>query len=147
MFVVDLTFDCYQDTTLENAEQAIIRLVNALRFNGQIMGEEFPTVLKDGYFVTRVMCPTDDAMHPLNHSPFVKHSIDKLHDAGLLAPKVKVIGQDIHSNGADSCQAPSSYILYTTYVHTCSPLYCGDDFLPVPLFNIPAIANGDEPVV
>ena len=85
-----------QDTTLENAEQAINRLVNALRFNGQIMGEEFPTVLKDGYFVTRVMCPTDDAMHPLNNSPFVKHSIDKLHDAGLLAPKIKVIGQDIH---------------------------------------------------
>ena len=48
MFVVDLTFDCYQDTTLEQAEQAINRLVNALRFNGQIMGEEFPTVLKDG---------------------------------------------------------------------------------------------------
>ena len=66
MFVVDLTFDCYQDTTLEQAEQAINRLVNALRFNGQIMGEEFPTVLKDGFFITRVMCPTEDAMHPLN---------------------------------------------------------------------------------
>ena len=59
MFVVDLTFDCYQDTTLEQAEQAINRLVNALRFNGQIIGEEFPTVLKDGYFITRVMFPTE----------------------------------------------------------------------------------------
>ncbi len=147
MFVVDLTFDCYQDTTLDNAEQAINRLVNALRFNGQIMGEEFPTVLKDGYFITRVMCPTDDAMHPLNNSPFVKHSIEKLHDAGLLAPKIKVIGQDIHSNGADSCNNPSSYILYTTYVHTCSPLYCGDDVVPVHLYTNPAIANGDYKTV
>ncbi len=103
MFVVDLTFDCYQDTTLEKAEQAINRLVNALRFNGQIMGEEFPTVLKDGYFITRVMCPNEDAMHPLNNSPFVKHSIEQLHSAGLLAPKVKIIGQDIHSNGSDCC--------------------------------------------
>jgi len=143
MFVVDLTFDCYQDTTLELAEQAINRLVNALRFNGQIIGDEFPTVLKDGFFITRVMCPTEDAMHPLNHSPFVKHSIEQLNTAGLLAPKVKVVGQDIHSNGADMCHDPSCYILYTTYVHTCSPLYCGDDFLPVPLFRIPAIANGD----
>ena len=75
MFVVDLTFDCYQDTTLEQAEQAINRLVNALRFNGQIIGEEFPTVLKDGYFITRVMCPTEDAMHPFNNSAFVKHSV------------------------------------------------------------------------
>lgn len=143
MYVVDLTFDCYQDTTLDAAEVAINRVVNALRFNGQIIGEEFPTVLKDGYFVTRVMCPEEDAMHPLNHSPFVKHSIAQLQEAGLLAPKTKVIGQDIHSNGADTCHEPSAYILYTTYVHTCSPLYCGDDFQPVPLYKIPAIANGD----
>ncbi len=143
MFVVDLTFDCYQDTTLEDAEKAIIRLVNAYRFNGQIIGEEFPTVLKDGYFVTRVMCPEEDSLHPLHASPFVKDSLDKLNQVGLLSPKVKVIGQDIHANGSDACQAPSSYILYTTYVHTCSPLYCGDDFLPVPLYKIPALANGD----
>ena len=49
MFVVDLTFDCYQDTTLDDAERAINRVVNALRFNGQIIGDEFPTVLKDGH--------------------------------------------------------------------------------------------------
>jgi len=143
MFVVDLTFDCYQDTTLESAEKAIIRLVNALRFNGQIIGEEFPTVLKDGYFLTRVMCPEQDSLHPLYHSPFVKNSLDKLNDVGLLQPKTKVIGQDIHANGSDTCSESSSYIIYTTYVHTCSPLYCGDDFMPVPLYKIPAIANGD----
>ncbi len=138
MFVVDLTFDCYQDTTLDNAEAAINRVVNALRFNGQIIGEEFPTVLKDGFFITRVMCPEEDSLHPLNHSPFVKHSIGLLQEAGLLAPKVKVIGQDIHSNGADMCHEPSCFILYTTYVHTCSPLYCGDDFQPVPLYKNPS---------
>ncbi|MDE3272373.1 Zn-ribbon-containing protein [Pseudoalteromonas sp. G4] len=143
MYIVDLTFDCYQDTTLEAAEQAIVRLVNALRFNGQIIGEEFPTTLKDGFFITRVMCPEEDALHPLNHSPFVKFSLDKLNEAGLLQPKVKVIGQDIHSNGSDTCTSPSSYILYTTYLHTCSPLYCGDDFMPVPLYKVPAVANGD----
>lgn len=143
MFVADLTFDCYEETTLAAAESAIIRLVNALRFNGQIIGEEFPTVLKDGFFVTRVMCPEQDSLHPLNHSPFVKHSLEKLNEVGLLQPKVKIIGQDIHANGSDCCHEPSSYILYTTYVHTCSPLYCGDDFLPVPLYKIPAIANGD----
>ncbi|TMP85590.1 hypothetical protein CWC05_17510 [Pseudoalteromonas ruthenica] len=143
MFVVDLTFDCYQDTQLSAAEQAINQTVVALRANGQIIGDEFPTVLKEGFFVTRVMCPEEDSLHPLNHSPFVKFAFDKLNDAGLLAPKVKVIGQDIHANSADNCAAPSSYILYTTYLHTCSPLYCGDDFLPVPLYHIPAIANGD----
>ena len=68
MYIVDLTFDCYQDTTLEAAEQAIVRLVNALRFNGQIIGEEFPTTLKDGFFITRVMCPEEDALHPLNQN-------------------------------------------------------------------------------
>jgi predicted nucleic acid-binding Zn ribbon protein len=143
MYVIDLTFDCYKETTLELAEQAIIRLVNALRFNGQIIGEEFPTVLKDGFFVTRVMCPEEDSLHPLNHSPFVKFSLEKLNQVGLLQPKIKVIGQDIHSNGSAQCASSSSYILYTTYLHTCSPLYCGDDFMPVPLYKVPAVANGD----
>ena len=55
MHVIDLTFDCYKETTLELAEQAIIRLINALRFNGQIIGEEFPTVLKDGFFENDVL--------------------------------------------------------------------------------------------
>lgn len=143
MFVVDLIFDCYQDTSLADAEHAIIQLVNAFRFNGQIIGDEFPTVLNEGYFVTRVMCPEKDSLHPLNYSPFVKHSLDKLTEVGLLHPKVKVIGQDIHSNGSDECKESSSYIIYTTYVHTCSPIYCGDDFLPVPLYKLPAISNGD----
>ncbi|MEO2280891.1 Zn-ribbon-containing protein [Pseudoalteromonas pernae] len=143
MFVADLTFDCYQDTQLDTAEQAINQMVVALRANGQIIGDEFPTVLKDGYFLTRIMCPEEDSLHPLNHSPFVKFAINKLNEAGLLAPKVKIVGQDIHANSADNCHEPSSYILYTTYLHTCSPLYCGDDFLPVPLYRIPAIANGD----
>ena len=118
-------------------------MVVALRANGQIIGDDFPTVLKDGYFQTRIMCPEEDSLHPLNHSPFVKFAINKLNEAGLLAPKVKIVGQDIHANSADDCHQPSSYILYTTYRHTCSPLYCGDDFLPVPLYKIPAIANGD----
>lgn len=143
MFVADLEFDCYQNTSLEEAERAINQVVVALRANGQIIGDEFPTVLKEGYFVTRVMSPEQDSLHPLHHSPFVKYAVDKLNDAGLLAPKVKVIGQDIHANSADACSEPSSYILYTTYVHTCSPLYCGDDFLPVPLYRIPPLANGD----
>ena len=117
MFVVDLTFDCYQDTTLDDAERAINRVVNALRFNGQIIGDEFPTVLKDGYFITRVMCPLEDALHPLNHSPFVKKAIELLQDAGLLAPKVKVIGQDIHANGADLMRR--SVFLYLIY-HLCT---------------------------
>ncbi|MEL0606572.1 DUF2310 family Zn-ribbon-containing protein, partial [Pseudoalteromonas undina] len=72
-----------------------------------------------GYFITRGMCQTDDAMLRLNYSTFVKHSIEKLLSAGLLAPKIKVIGQDILSNGADTCKSPSIYILFTTYVHTC----------------------------
>lgn len=143
MYVVDLSFDCYQDTTIAKAEEAIVTLVNALRFNGQIMGEEFPTVLKDGYFVTRVMCPEADSLHPLHHSAFVKFALNKLNDAGLLQPKVKVIGQDIHSHECDPCAESPFYILYTTYLHTCSPLYCGEHFMPVPLYRVPPIANGD----
>ena len=35
-------------------------------------------------------------------------------------------------------------LLYTSFLHTCSPLRCGDHFAPIPLYRLPAVANGDH---
>jgi predicted nucleic acid-binding Zn ribbon protein len=143
MIVAELTFECYRDTTISAVEQAINPLIDSYYFNGQIIGREFPTVIKDGYFVTRVVCPQTDSLQPRNNSEIVDFYCDKLSDAGLKQPTLKIQGMDINSDSSDECEKPSWQILYTTFVHSCSPLRCGDHFSPIPLYTLPPIANGD----
>ncbi|GAA3536265.1 Zn-ribbon-containing protein [Zobellella aerophila] len=144
MWVCELTFDCYQDIQLADAEQAVRRLLDALRYNGQILGREFPTSIHQGWLTSRVVCPERDSLHPRHHSRQVELAIEQLQQVGLLAPKLQVRGQDLNSDTTDDCTSPGWQLLYTTYLHTCSPLRCGKHFSPIPLYKIPAVANGDH---
>ena len=47
---------------------------------------EFPTSMHEGYFVSRVVCPEQDSLHPDNQSEQVKLAEQQLNQAGLLAP-------------------------------------------------------------
>ena len=42
---------------------------------------------------------------------------------------------------------PNWQVLYTTYVHTCSPLRDGDNLLPIPLYRNSPTFNGDHKAV
>jgi predicted nucleic acid-binding Zn ribbon protein len=144
MYQAQLSFECFQDTTISTAERAILAVIDTLRYSGQIIGREFPTTLDEAAFHTRVICPATDSLHSKYHSPQVKNAMDELAHAGLLRPKVKTLGRDLHSDESDACESPSWQILYTSYIHSCSPLRCGEHFLPRPLYRIPAVANGDQ---
>lgn len=142
MILTRLIFECFQDTTLTAAERAISGLITELKYNGQIIGNEFPCLLKDGHFVTQALCPTEDALMHSNNNKAVNRALNALIDAGLLKPKVDVLGQELHSDMSDPEHTPSWQILYTSYVQTCSPLRCGEHFAPIPLYHQPKLANG-----
>lgn len=144
MYQAQLSFECFQDTTMSAAERAILAVIDTLRYNGQIIGREFPTCLDEGAFHTRVVCPALDALHPKFFSPQIKHAMNDLAEAGLLRPKVKQLGRDLFSDESAPEHQPSWQVLYTNYLQSCSPLRCGDHFLPIPLYRIPAVANGDQ---
>ncbi|GEA49336.1 Zn-ribbon-containing protein [Vibrio inusitatus NBRC 102082] len=144
MFVCELQFECYDNTTFTAVEKSINGLMEALRFNGQVLGREFPLAIDGATFNLRCVCPEKDSLHPKNHSDFVRFSMVKLSEAGLLAPKLRVLGQDLNSEETCTEDAPSWQILYTTYVHTCSPLRSGDSFMPIPLYRNPPTLNGDH---
>lgn len=144
MWVCELNFDCYQDIELAQAEPAIRQFIDALRYNGQILGREFPTSMHQGWLSARVVCPEKDSLHPRYHSRQVTLAIEQLHQAGLTSPKVQLRGQDLNSDTTDHCEQRRWQLLYTTYLHSCSPLRCGDHFTPVPLYRIPPVANGDS---
>lgn len=142
MILAKLTFECFEDTTITAVERAIASLITELKYNGQIIGNEFPCLLKDGYFVTQALCPTEDSLSYVNNNKAVNNAISELNKSGILQPKIDVLGQEIHSDMSDHEHTPSWQVLYTSYVQTCSPLRCGEHFAPIPLFRQPALANG-----
>ena len=148
MYILELTFECYRDTSLGEAERAIVHYLDMLRYQGQILGREFPTSMHEGYFVSRVVCPEQDSLHPDNQSELVALAEQGLHQAGLLAPKLHLQGADLLSDSTAPCaeqgERPSWMLLYTSFLHSCSPLRCGDHFAPIPLYRLPAVANGDH---
>ena len=144
MFLVKLQFDCFENTTISAVDRAVNGVMEALRYNGQVLGREFPIVLHDGVFQIRCVCPDEDSLHPRYHSPAVKAAFALLTDAGLLSPKVTLLGRDINSEDAADCEVPTWQVLYTTYVHTCSPLRSGDSLLPIPLHRLEATGEVDH---
>ncbi|MGV3003073.1 Zn-ribbon-containing protein [Vibrio sp. E150_018] len=147
MYVVELRFECFDNTTIDAVEKAINGLFDALRYNGQILGREFPIIIGDGEFRARLICPEANSLHADYHSDYVKVCLQRLTEAKVLAPKVKVLGQDLNSEQTvsfDEQNTPSWQVLYTTFVHSCSPLRCGDTFRPIPLYHNPPTLNGDH---
>lgn len=86
-------------------------------------------------------------MHPKYHSDFVNVCIERLAEACLLAPKARLLGRDLNSEQAAEETTPEWQVLYTTYVHTCSPLRSGESLLPIPLYRNGPTLNGDHKAV
>nr|WP_086939088.1 Zn-ribbon-containing protein [Thaumasiovibrio occultus] len=147
MYVCELHFELFDNSTLTEVERSIASVMDALRYNGQVLGREFPVIIGEGVFSVRAVIPETDSLHPDYHSPQVAQTIKQLSQVGLLAPKVKVLGRDLNSDMTSPTERPSWMVLYTSYVHTCSPLKCGDELLPIPLYHIPATFNGDHKAV
>lgn len=144
MFVVELQFECFDNTTVTAVDKAINGLMDALRYNGQVLGREFPIVMGEGEFFVRVVCPEKESLHPKYHSDFVNVCFERLSEASLLKPKMRLLGRDINSEQAAEPGKPNWQVLYTTYVHTCSPLRDGDSLLPIPLYRNSPTFNGDH---
>ncbi|WP_026970318.1 Zn-ribbon-containing protein [Aliagarivorans marinus] len=144
MYQVELVFECFRDTTISAAERAINHLLNCWRYNGQVLGRELPLILNQAQFECRLICPEQESLHPQFNSPQVNQALSQLSDAGVLRPKQKVLGRDLNSDDIDTCDTRPWQVLYTSYLQACSPLRCGEHFTPVPLYRIPAVANGDH---
>jgi len=145
LFIKELTFECYRNTQYNAIERAINNYFDMLRYNGQILGREFPIAMLDGVFTTRLVCPEEHSLDDPFNSPQVKNALAQLTEAGLLAPKIKTIAEDLNSLECAPDFTPSWQILYTTFLDTCSPIRCGETLQPIPLYRTPeAISNGDR---
>lgn len=144
MYITELDFEVFEDTSLGAVERAINHCLDCFRNNGNIIGRELPIAMHGTNFIARVVCPEDVSLHPDFYSPQILRALDLLSESGLLRPKIKVVGQDMNSDPSDTCQSFNWQVLYTSHLHTCSPIRCGEHFAPIPLYRLPPIANGDQ---
>ncbi|WP_428618017.1 DUF2310 family Zn-ribbon-containing protein, partial [Shewanella sp.] len=115
MHVVELRFECFDNTTITAAERAINGLLEAYRANGQVLGREFAVAFNEGEFRVRLLLPEKSSLAKRFNSPWVNVALDELTQAKLLHPREKYIGQDINSE-VSSTEPPSWQLLYTSYV-------------------------------
>ncbi len=136
MYVGELQFRIVADTSLTDAEAAIRDYLEALIFQGQILGREFPTAQAADHFISRVVLPEKDALAPANHSAAGLQAFEALGRAGLSYPKLQILGPDLMSNHTDPCPSPPAFILYCRFSQMNSVLYCAEHFAPVPLYRL-----------
>ncbi|GHG64720.1 Zn-ribbon-containing protein [Alishewanella longhuensis] len=133
MYLAELRFKIIADTNLTAAEQAIRCYMEALIFNGQVIGREFPTAWQQDAFLSRVVIPTEDALHTRWHTNKGRQAEQQLSLAGLGYPQLQILGQDLLSQ--PSCEElPSQLVVFTSFADTCSPVRCANTLQPVPLF-------------
>ncbi|MGI5309227.1 Zn-ribbon-containing protein [Rheinheimera sp. WS51] len=147
MYVAELTFSVIADTDFNRAEVAIRRYIEALIFNGQVLGREFPTAWLQDSFSCRVVLPHNEALMAKHHSPKATAALNQLGSAGLAYPKLAILGMDLMSQHTDPCAAPASYILYTRFSDTCSPLRCAEHLAPVPLYLLNSTESDFEQLI
>lgn len=144
MLVAELHFRIVADTSYAIAETAIRSYLECLIFQGQILGREFPTVLQQDIFISRIVIPASDALVGRHHSARGLQALEKLESAGLSYPKLQILGEDLMSNHTDPCSETSGYILYCRFGLMNSVLYCQEHFAPVPLYRLPQTDQQDH---
>ena len=136
MWVAELRFRIIADTNLEQAEQSIRCYLEALIFNGQVLGREFPSYQIEDAFCSRVVLPTQDALAKSHHSLLGLAALEALARAGLGYPQLQLLGPDLMSSHTDPCQPAEGYIFFSHFAEQVSPVRCAEHFAPVPLYRL-----------
>ncbi len=147
MYLAELTFKIIANTDFNQAEAAIRHYVEALIFNGQVLGREFPTAWQQQHFACRVVLPDENALLQRHHSNRGLNTLQQLAGAGLAYPQINVLGMDLMSQHTDPCQHTDFYILYSRFSDSCSPLRCAAELAPVPLYRVNTSCDDHEQLI
>lgn len=135
MYVCQLTFDVVDEIELDTAQRAISQLLDDYRYNGQIIGREFPVIFTGEQFEVLFVCPEQDSVSPHNNCERVTESFENVVKVGLSLPNFELKGLESQSDFVDVCDSPTQLVVYSTFVQSCSPIRCLEHFSPVPLYK------------
>lgn len=137
MYVAKLIIECHDDVELNVAQPLITQLLDEYRYNGQIIGREFPLILDQHQFCIDIVCPSEDSLAAEHNTGLINQLIERLNNHGLRISELQWQGIECQSDFTDNCSPSDGYIIYSTFVQSCSPIRCLSHFAPVPLFELP----------
>jgi predicted nucleic acid-binding Zn ribbon protein len=143
MYHVELTFRYSGKPKESNVTQGIDQLLGAWVNNGQILDADWPAVFRKTCCSAIVACPEPTSLRPRHANKWIGKFLSELRSYGVLKPKMTLLGRGLESSTVDRCRRPTSYFLMTNYLSIESPLRCGDDYLPVPLYRVPPTYEPD----
>lgn len=139
-----MTFCFRSRGSLEKNGDSIYALLGALYNNGNILGEQQLMVALNKKIVTVfTQVPETAALDRCYFSRVVRKRLATLKSLGVVVIRHKILGHDTISGDPCSCNRSRSYILFTHYLTTQSPVRCGDCFRPVALYHLPPFSPAD----
>ncbi|MDX1538223.1 DUF2310 family Zn-ribbon-containing protein [Arsukibacterium sp.] len=143
MYLAELTYKVIADTSFSRAEAAIRQFSEALIFNGNVIGREFPTSWQHESFNSRLVIPAENALQRSHLSVRALQAEQQLASAGLAYPQVQLLGMDIMSQHSSN-QSAEALLLFTTFSDNCSPLRNLADLAPLPLYQLQPASGSDH---
>jgi len=139
MHVVELEFNSTSGKPVTmDAHDAIWNVIWALERNGQLVPDanrpDYETDL--GRRIVAFM-PESTSLRPKRHSPTVQESIADLREAGVAAPRCRVLGPSPDSRPVCTCASSSAMLLITDFLECEMPTRCGDCNGVVPFYRFP----------
>ncbi|QIM66606.1 hypothetical protein A4G16_04085 [Mannheimia granulomatis] len=126
--------------SFKNFEQDPITLIsqilNQWLYNGQVIGREMPITFHQHSFQVRVCIPEQESLMPIYNSKEVNEALKQAEGVGIEFEGFEIVGRDYQADETSDNLNPAFQILYTTHLDTCSPLYDGAKFAPIPLYRL-----------
>ncbi|MDH2924077.1 putative nucleic acid-binding Zn ribbon protein [Nicoletella semolina] len=117
----------------------INQVVNQWRLNGQIMGREVAVTHRienaQAQFEVHLCLPEQVSLFNENNNVFVSEALLQAEENGVALEAFEILGRDYQAEET-SCTVSEFQLLYTTHLDSCSPLYNGETFQPIPLYNL-----------
>jgi predicted nucleic acid-binding Zn ribbon protein len=113
----------------------------ALYRNGQLLGQPWNMVAREGRIDFAGLAPAPDALDARHHSLGVREALARLRKKSRRAPRFTLVGKVLEAPACCSCPDSASYLLLTHCLAEFPPVRCGDCDRPVPLYRLPFVGQ------
>lgn len=144
MFLTKVTFltEKQQRYDINQALRYCNQLIDAWRYNGQIIGREIPVSYQFSdddllCFEIHVNCPEQTSLQPEYNSDFVQQAFANLNNIGVRLDHYEISAIDLNSDeNLPDISAANELVLYTNYLKSSSPICALDTLAPIPLYHL-----------
>lgn len=138
MYLIEVFFHCPQQD--ETKLSLINQIIDQWRYNGQIIGREIPLYFANQNELTgfgvKVICPEQHSLLPEWNNINVEQALAQAEKCGIILESLQIVADDLNSDSTYQEKDIDWQVLYTTHLHSCSPLHHGQSLQPIPLYKL-----------